>query len=264
MTKKLLSIYFLFILFFSHIHGVVFEVKDLSKFEKEVSKLDSNALVLFDVDYTLITPKDASLKPCGNGLRRQFLHVLDPKRRERLQSILGLEGDEELMDSAFPSLIKRMQKKNIPVIGFTALETGEYGKMTSIEDWRINQLKKLDIDFTPTFHDKNPMTLTECNPYNNHYPVFKNGVLFTNRKPKGEVFTAFLERLGWKPDKLLFIDDSMDQVQSVESAANTLDIEFIGFHYVAAKVNPCEFDQKLGEFQFQNLVENERWLPRAF
>lgn len=56
------------------------------------------------------------------------------------------------------------------------------------------------------------------------------------------------------------MDDSVDQLKSVESVANVLGIEFIGFHYTAAETNPCEFDQKLGKFQFQNLVENEQWL----
>jgi len=42
-----------------------------------------------------------------------------------LQSILALESEEELMDRSFPSLIEEIQKNNIPVIGLTALETGE-------------------------------------------------------------------------------------------------------------------------------------------
>jgi predicted nuclease of restriction endonuclease-like (RecB) superfamily len=33
--------------------------------------------------------------------------------------------------------------------------------------------------------------------------------------------------------------------------------------HIASKTNPCEFDEKLGEFQFQNLVKNERWLQDA-
>lgn len=142
MISKILSGVFLFFLCLSSLHGVIFEAKDLSKFEEEAGKLDSSALVLFDIDYTLLTPKDASLKPCGKGLRRQYLHVLDPTRREWLQSVTALEGEEELMDSKYPSLIQRMQKDNIPVIGFTALETGKYGKITNLEDWRLGSVPK--------------------------------------------------------------------------------------------------------------------------
>ena len=69
-----------------------------------------------------------------------------------------------------------------------------------------------------------------------------------------------MQEIDWKPKKMLFIDDSMDQLKSVELAARLLNIEFIGFHYVAAISNSCELNQKLGELQFQNLVENEEWL----
>jgi hypothetical protein len=86
-----------------------------------------------------------------------------------------------------PILIKQMQSKRVPVIGFTALETGIYGKMRCIEDWKINRLKTLNMDFSPTFSDS-AFILTEAHPYNGYYPLFKNGVLFTNREPKGEIY----------------------------------------------------------------------------
>jgi len=260
MINKLISGTFLLVLYLTPLHGVIFEVKDLSQFEEEVSKLDVTALVLFDVDYTLLTPKDVSLKPCGKGLRRKYLYVLEPERREWLQSITALEGEEELMDSKFPPLIKRMQNANIPVIGFTALETGKYGKIANLEDWRLNQLKKFGIDFTSAFQDQKIIILTESVTHNGHYPLFKNGILLTNRLMKGEVFTDFLRKIGWKPNKILFMDDSIDQLKSVESAANVLSIEFIGFHYIAAEATPCDFDQEIGEFQFRNLVEKGQWL----
>lgn len=260
MTRKLSPHFLLLFLSFSFVYGIIYEVDNLSQFEMEVCKLNSNSLVLFDIDNTLITPKDASLRPCGSYLRKIYLHGLEAKRREWLQSILVLDGEEELMEPAFPSLIKDMQDKRIPVIGFTALETGNYGKMTCIEDWRINRLKSLDMDFSPTFTD-HAFSLTVANPYNGYYPLFKSGVLFTNREPKGELLILFLERLGWRPTKIVFMDDTITQLQSVESAANALDIEFIGFHYVAAKTRPCELDHNLGAFQFQYLVDKEIWLP---
>lgn len=260
MINRVLFGVFLLVLYLSSLQGVIYEVRDLSKFEQEVSKLDATGLVLFDVDYTLLIPKDISLRPCGKGLRRQYLYVLDPERRELLQSITALEGEEELMDCSFPSLIQRMQRDNISAIGFTALETGKYGKIENIEDWRLSQLKKFNIDFSSSFADKNLLTLDKISPYNSHHPLFKNGVLFTNQLLKGEVIIAFLEKIDWKPSVILFIDDSLDQLKSTEAAANVLGIEFIGFHYIAALTSQNEFDQKLGEFQFQNLVENERWL----
>lgn len=259
MINKVVSCIFLFVLSFSSLRGVIFEVSDLSKFEEEVGKVDRKAFVLFDIDYTLLTPKDMSLKPCGKGLRRKYLHVLDSERREWLQSLTALEGEEELMDGKFPALIQRIQHAKILVIGFTALETGKYGKITNLEDWRLNQLQKFGIDFTPAFHDKT-IILNECIPHHGNYPLFKKGVLFTNRRPKGEVLSAFFGKIGWKPNKILLMDDTLDQLKSVETVAIALGIEFVGFYYTAAETNACKFDQELGEFQFQNLVENGQWL----
>lgn len=258
--NKILSTVFALILNFSSIHGVIFEVKDLSKFEEEAGKLNATALVLFDIDYTLLTPKDVSLKPCGKGLRRKYLYVLDPQRKKWLESITGLEGEEELMDSQFPSLIKRMQNSNIPVIGFTALEIGEYGKIASLEDWRLNRLKMFGIDFSSAFPIDKILVLNESCTSDGHHPIFKRGVLFTHGLLKGEIFTYFLKVIDWKPSKILFMDDSLAQLESVALVADALNIEFIGFHYVASVTTPYDFNQELGEFQFRNLVENGQWL----
>ena len=263
-TKLLLrSIFWLLITCSTFLNGIILEIENLDKFEEVVQKLGCKSLVLFDVDYTLLTPKDASLKPCGKDLRRKYLHGLDPKQREYLQSILALESEEELIDSSLPLLIKRLQKNKIHLIGLTALETGEYGKIKQLEDWRINQLKKFKIDFSSEFQGYNPIHLTECTSYNNHYPLFKNGVIFSNRQSKGEVLAIFLQKIGWMPNKIVFIDDSINQIKSVELAAEKLDIAFIGFHYTAAEKNSCGFEPLLGEFQFKNLVDNEIWINES-
>lgn len=258
---KLLFFLFFFKFSFSSIQGVIFEVKDLSLFKEKIEDLDNNSFVLFDIDYTILTPKDASLKPCGKHLRRKYLHGLNLRLREYLQSIIALDGEEELMDNEFPSLTSQLQLQNIPVIGFTALETGKYGKIANLEDWRLDQLKKFNIDFSSSLSNQKSIIFNKCSSYNEHFPIFKNGVLFTNRLPKGDVLIVFLKKIKWNPNKILFVDDSLDQLKSVESVANSLGVEFIGFHYIAAKTNMADFDENLGEFQFRNLVKNRRWLP---
>lgn len=260
MFNKVFFCISLFTFYFSSIYGVILEVSDLTKFKVELENLDCHSFVLFDIDNTILTPKDSSLKPCGKHLRHQYLHGLGLKQRELLQSIIALEAEEELVDNEFPDIIKRLQTRNIPVSGFTLLETGIYGKIANVEDWRLSQLKKFGIVFS-TYYDKELVIFSECSPYHKHFPTYKNGVLFTDRLPKGEVLTAFLKKIVFQPNKILMLDDSLDQIKSGESAANALNIEFIGFHYIAETVNRCGFDQTLGDFQFQNLIKNQYWLP---
>lgn len=236
---------------FSTIH----EVKDLALFEQEATQLDSNSLVLFDIDYTILTPKDAALKPCGRALRKKYLSGLEKVRRERLLSITALEGEEELVDCEFPSLIKSMQSKNILVLGLTAIESGSFGKISYLENWRLSQLKKFGIEFSFVNH-KNCISLED----GFSGALFKDGVIFTNQHRKGEVLALFLERAQIKPKKILFIDDSLEQIKGVEIVTEGMGAEFMGFHYKAKSLNSCEFDEKLGEFQFQHLIDNEVWL----
>lgn len=255
--KTLIAQAFLF-LCASVARGDIFEVNDLSRFEHEVINLQQDSLIIFDIDYTLLTPKDSVLKPCGRSLRKKYLYKLDPKEREFLQSIIALTSGEELVDKRSTSLIRELQKHAIPVIALTALETGEYGMIKNLEEWRLSQLRKFSIDFSSSFQQPAPLILLEDTPCNGHFPLFQDGVLFTNHVSKGSVLAAFLEKINWKPTTIVFIDDSFEQIKCVESTANSLGIAFIGFHYTAEKNATC--DLKMGEFQFQYLLENAKWL----
>lgn len=239
------------------------QVRDLKRLEEEIRRLPRSALVVFDVDNTLLTPKDLSLKPCGQALRQLYLHPLSPKKREQLQSIIGLEAEEMLMDAKFPALIKQLQKAGVPVMALTALETGEYGKIRDSESWRLSRLRQFDLNFKPSFANNVPMTLTEIHATEGHYPTFKDGVLFSNRHCKGDVLIAFLDRIGLKPTVILFMDDTLKQLESVQSAAAARGIPFTGLHYVASTVVPADYDPELGAFQFQYLVVHEQWLSDA-
>ena len=84
----------------SFISASISEINNLSLFKKTVYSLNENDMVLLDIDFTVMKPCDAALLPCGWHLRKQYLHTLDLKRRELLQSIIALEGKEELVDVA--------------------------------------------------------------------------------------------------------------------------------------------------------------------
>lgn len=254
------NFFFTLVLVFSPLFGQIHEIRDLLLFKETLHTLSSEDIVLFDIDQTVLTPKDSCLKPCCKELYQRLILSLDDAHANRLQSILALMWAEELVDDETPEIIKMLQSKKIPSMGFTALESGEFGTIAAIEDWRLDALKSFDIDFSCTFSDKSPTTLTMLTARNGHHPLFKNGVLFTNLMLKGEVLPHFIQAMQWKPRKIVFIDDSLRQHQSMEEACNNLGIEFQGFHYIAARCNPPNFDYQLGEFQLRYLIEHEHWL----
>lgn len=48
----------------------IIEITNLNEANQEFLQLDDNSLVLFDVDYTLLIPNDAILRPCGQLIQK--------------------------------------------------------------------------------------------------------------------------------------------------------------------------------------------------
>ncbi len=260
MIKLNYIIFLLCVSFITLVDGVIYEVEDLRKFEEIVQKMDKEDLVLLDIDNTVLTPKDFSRKPCAREIRHRLYHVLDEDIKIHLKSILLLQGEEELMDPLFPSLISEIEQNGITIMGLTALETGELGLISHVEDWRISQLNKFSIHFSSTFEPFAPIFFTEFSSTYRSNPLFKEGIIFTDGVPKGEILISFFKKVDWAPSKILFVDDTLEQIQSVESAANKLGIEFIGLHYVAAEKNCQGYDPVVAELQYMFLIEYETWL----
>src|SRR5690606_24696056 len=73
---------------------------------------------------------------------------------------------------------------------------------------------------------------------------FFNGILFANGEVrlavgecnKGDVLVEFLRRKIWKPKKVIFVDDSLENLRVVEYALSLFDpdIQFQGVHFKVA------------------------------
>lgn len=271
--KVLNSVFFVFLFFFNGfiqpLPAAIIEVDELNKIVKKLPKIDQQTLILLDVDYTLIIPKDAILKPCGQKLARKLvLEILgnnplnDASKKfanSYYQSQILLQAQSSLVDASFPSFVKQLQSKNIPTIALTAAPTGNFGVINSIENWRIKALKKLKLDFSLAFPKIRILELAKKGDLNSP-PLFKSGVLFSSQYTKGETLRRFLDRIQWYPKKVVFVDDRMDFLISVQDVLNEMGIEFIGFYYTAAEKVPCYLDEKIAELQFRHLVEHGIWL----
>ncbi len=135
------------------------------------------------------------------------------------------------------------------------MPTGACGIIPSLEDWRIDHLKKHNIDFSRAF-----AVNFELGDHNDKRALFKSGVLCADKQDKGPVLLAFLEKIRYKPSRIIFIDNKLEYLKSVEEALQETKIEFTGFHYTAVEDRPCIVDEKLAEFQLLHLIQTDRWL----
>lgn len=262
MLKQIKFIFLLvYCLLTTYLSAVVIEAPSLEGIEKELRNLDENALVVLDVDYTLIIPNDLILAPCGEERFQKFMKNLRAlgEKGEILGSKISLHSKVSIIDERIFNIIEFLKRKHIKVIALTAMPTGGFGLIPNAEEWRVNQLRLLGINLDWAFPKIDSITL-EGFEGKKTLPVFKKGVLASAKYPKGRVLSAFLKHIQWKPSQIVFVDDRMEYINSVEAELEKENIPHVSFHYTAATNKVCQLDEEIADFQLNYLLEKEKWL----
>ncbi len=235
--------------------GEILTTSDFSVIEEIAEELDSNSLVLFDVDATLIVPKEAILKPEGKELFKQLTKGY--KDRDLFRDI-RMQALHSLVDNRSLPFIQKLKERKIPALAFTAAPA----KIRGVEqpaDWRVNELKRYGFDFSKTFSNCNFLELPK-NASEQHIPMFKSGVLFSSFHPKGDILVIFLQMMDLHPKKVLFVDDEIEHVRSVVTSLEEHGIECIGIHYTAANNSSFELNAEQARFQVDYFAKHNVWL----
>jgi hypothetical protein len=250
---------FIFFLIFSSsfLSAEIIEIHSLNVIEQELDQQNKNSLVIFDIDYVLLIPKDKILRYCCREVRQKlFPNVLTDKTEETLYSQMLFQADEELLEPIAVQLIKSLQERGVPVMALT----GRWAMSGGIhwEQLRAEMLKEQGINLK-NIADKNSLVLHELS-HNGPSPVYKDGILFTNRYSKGEVIKAFLNHLKTHPAQIVFIDDQKENLLSVESSLSDSGIKFLGVRDLFVKDLNETCSPKLAEAQVNYLRKTGKWL----
>ena len=110
------------------------------------------------------------------------------------------------------------------------------------------QLKSLNITF---FMDHN-FTQKDLILYLSQNPcLYRHGIIFTGNNDKGETLLSFLKTLNYYPKKIIFIDDKMYHIRSVEAALQNTNIEYIGIRYTGCDHYINHFNATKADIQLQ-------------
>lgn len=160
------------------------------------------------------------------------------------------------------------------MLGLTSGVTGAFGKIRSMERWRIESLKDINIVFHQNFINAKPGTLDQYIPnIIKHYakarhvcfPAAQDGVVFTCMASKGEVLEAYLQFANIKPRKIIFIDDRLKHLETVADFCKKFNIQYIGYEYTAIKeqIKHLEFNLLRLILQYKILELTKTWLNDA-
>ncbi len=236
---------------------------DYSVLKTLLQTTDQNTLIIFDVDDVIIRPTDEydmNRNTFRNSLWRELGNKLSLNTFKEYYGNTRSNSQWELVDRDIYSVFKLIEERKLSTISLTSFVTGSYGLMGNAEDWRINQLKQFGFDFSKLSPLKrNYYIKTEDNPHGES--LLKSGVIFTARGNKGAALEYVLNTEDFHPKKIIFIDDRLENLQSIQSFAQRAKIDFIGIHYTKiAELPPPNVNHDFETLRFKILENEQKWL----
>ena len=253
-------------------------IDSLTQVQKKLQMIDAQTLVVLDMDDTLISPSenmfhltwrnpndfDTSDIAFIKQLRTKFAKIATEKNASdyfnKFVSAVFAKTAFSPVESSTVSIVKDMQKRGIKVIALTASNTGEFGAIENMQQWRVDNLKEVGLDFSNSFAGKE-IIFKDLPAQFGFHPVFYKGILCAARNPKGLVLRDFIDRIDWKPSKVIFFDDSYQHCKSVGAEMKKVGIPVQCYWYTASTKNKIKLNQKIIKNQFEHWIKHEEFLP---
>ena len=245
--KLLIGLFFL-----GHCCSGYAEIRTASSLEPiqdEIASSPKETLVLIDVGGTLLAYPDAVLHPAHEAWKYNWFQTHTPtlSKEDKIaldRVILRTLGKWKLLDAQWPEVIVQAQDQGVKVVAFTkvAMDKCQRGA-------RAQTLQALGIPFKNDLPELSKGQFYE----------YAQGVIETEHQTKGPVLKEIVSSLTTRPEKIVFVDDRMNQIQSVDDACQNLDIPCTAFHYIPI-TNAPPLDEKIADYQLSTLVREHRWL----
>ncbi len=226
---------------------------------------DANTLVLFDVDDVLISAYDPLARDSNYPFFFKLMAIIKHPRLlydtayvHDLWSIMFDQSKRFIIEPEIIHIIKSLQQRDVEVLGLTSMETGFFGVIQSMPEWRFAMLNNLGVTFTQTYSETYFTTLPA---YRNNYPGIYKGIMCCNQQPKGKVLEAFLNKFDVQPKSIIFFDDGQSNLQSVADACKKRNIPYKGYQYLVKPARlPGSWNTWRALKQLDYLIKHKQWL----
>lgn len=245
------------------------EINNLAAILEELQRSDRDTLVIFDIDDVLIMPieEDDFRHHYRLSLLNSAMTFMNKDQKVFLESIIFANTKRILVDRLILSILDYLKLNKISAIALTATGSGRFGVIPRIEHFRIKELNNVDISFA-NLNKLNDNYI--ANDLKNYYKVFpkatglpclKSGIIFAAGVDKGLVLEHILYKYNYFPKKIIFIDDYLYNVVSIQKLCIKLKISFYGFHYKATSLLPLPIiNPQLESIRFKVLKNEHKWL----
>lgn len=258
--------------------NAVHHVHDFKEVIQAVSSAPSATLLVLDADNVILEYKDMSLRPCGTQLRRELEEKLaidlegqqaitltgEIPLFEHLKCRIIQKTQEKstcLLDQDLLTMLELVKKRKMKAIGLTDGKIGPYGEWADISLCRISQLDRVGVSFRDFFEADLPCRFDDVSFMNS--PVFREGVLFSGKNPKGRVLLHFLETMNLKPEKVIVVDDKLRHLVEIEHQLSGRGISVDLFYLEHNNFMSDTLDKQLIQYKYKHLQKKHEWLSDA-
>jgi len=219
------------------------EIHETSHFFDIEKYVNSETLLIFDIDDTLLIPSQTL------GTDVWFLHQFQ-------QNKLDVSGDPldktlalweairhltriQVVETGAEQVVQKLQELGISMMGLTTQGLG-------LATRTVNQLRSLDFDLSKTAPRQE-----DCYFLNGHGVLYRKGILFTSGTNKGRALLKFWETANLHPKRVVFLNDKQTHLEEVESLLNEAGIPFIGLRYSFSDERIERFRPEIADIQLR-------------
>ena len=202
------------------INSIVNIIPFINSLSKKYNPQD--ILLVFDIDLTLTVSQNKAVQWPNIEKHKKIIKEIEKTltnyEKALMWNLATKLTSQKLINQKTPNLLRTLQIRGIKIIILSNSWTGSLSSIKRIEKWRYKTLNNLGINVKNTFPIKE-IIFTEFALYRDYYPVFFQGILCTNSKPKenskGQVLIAFLKHIQLFPKFFVIVDDKKEDISQV-------------------------------------------------
>lgn len=226
------------------------EIYEITQIEDVRPYITERTLCLFDIDDTLIdNPISLGSPPWRSWIKSKVANSSAPfVMYDALTLYIAKNTPYKAMEPTTAKLILDLQQSGTPVFAFTARGRTQWytTDIEGVDRFTHEQLNHAGIDFKKTQIPQELLSLESI--------YFNDGIIFAQHIKKGDLLKHLFKDLSYFPPLIIFIDDKLDQVQSVEAAVKEAGIPFIGFWYRRSESDRANFNPHAANIQLETLL----------
>lgn len=212
-----------------------------------------DVLVIFDIDDTLLSASQmlgsnawydwqselAEDSPCSSNRVGDRLAV---------QGALFAVGGMQLTQADAAQIVSTLQTSNVRVMALTA--RGKEFRLPTFREMRRNGL-----DFRETAPGPKRGYALDFMPETAKRAVrYEDGVLFVAGQDKGQMLADLLNRTDYSPRVVVAVDDSLGNLEAMQTALESMAIDYSLFHFRRIKNNAAPLDEHMLTDQWRKLA----------